>query len=279
MKHNKKRNTGLLYEFLARHAAEGLVENDQKRVRQSIKLMKKFFKEGTELHKEFRLFRALMQTFVDSKQTAHRIIETSRRAAGQYDVEKLDREKSLLIKNINHTFNDDAFYDKKIDEYKLFATVQILLNEWRQDVPSDLVKTAMYEEELIERLVTPKQNNLLDESKNDNVDDLIVNLMVRKVNTKYDGLLSNEQIALMNSYVNGLQSGDLTKAQESIETLRVETLTMLDEYAKLNQNNTSLLERVANIKPLISESVTKIDDHVLARYLRIARLKQEIKGN
>lgn len=279
MKHNKKRNTGLLYEFLARHAAEGLIENDQKKVRQSVKLMKRHFREGTELHKEFRLFRALLQTSVDSKQTAHRIIETSRRAASQYDVEKLDREKSLLIKNINHTFDDQKFYDKKIDEYKLFATVQVLLNEWREDVPSDVVKTALYEEELVEHLTTPKNVNLLDETKNDQVDDLIVNLMVRKVNTKYDGLLSNEQISLMNSYVNGLRSGDLSVAQKSIESLRVEMLSILDDYASLNENNMNVLEKISSLRPLLSEPVKNVDDSILARYLRIARLKQEIGGN
>ena len=29
MKHNKRRNVGLVYEFLARHAAEGIVEGDE----------------------------------------------------------------------------------------------------------------------------------------------------------------------------------------------------------------------------------------------------------
>lgn len=277
MKHNKKRNTGLLYEFLARHAAEGLVENNQKKVKQSVKLMKRFFREGTELHKEFRLFRALTQTSVDSKETAHRIIETTRRAVGQYDTKKLDKEKSLLIKSINHTFNDAGFYDKKINEYKLFATVQVLLNEWREHVPTDVVMTALYEEELVEHLTTPKKMNLLDEAKADNVDDLIVNLMVKKVNTKYDGLLNNEQIALMNSYANGLRNDDLKDTRESIEGLRLEMLGAIDDYARRNEKNPEMLEKLVSLKPLISDPVTSVDDRILTRYLRLSRLKQEIK--
>lgn len=43
MKHNKKRNTGLMYEFLARHAAEGMVENDQKKSFKIYKAYKKAF--------------------------------------------------------------------------------------------------------------------------------------------------------------------------------------------------------------------------------------------
>lgn len=278
MKHNKKRNTGLLYEFLARHAAEGLVDNDEKQVKQSIKLLKKHFREGTELNKEFRLFRALINTCVDSKQTAHRIVETTRRAATQYDVKKLDHEKSLLIRSINHTFGDSNFYDKRIEEYKLYATVQVLLNEWRQDVPTNVVQTALYEEDLIEHLTAPKQGNILDESSKEEVDDLIVNLMMKKVNVKYDGLLNDEQISLMNHYVYSLRSGDMTGVRESIEKIRLEILEAIDDYAKLQEKNPAMIEKLIELRPLISETVENVDDRVLTRYLRIVRLKQEIKG-
>lgn len=274
MKHNKKRNSGLLYEFLARHAAEGVVDGDDRKTRRSLKLLKRHFREGTELNKEFRLFRALLRTCVASKETAHRIIEASRRAAVEYDLKKLDHEKSLLIRSINHTFKDQKFYDKRIAEYKLYATVQMLLNEWRQDVPSDLVSTALYEEELVEHLLRPKQDNVLDESR-DEVDDLLVNLMVKKANAKYDGVLNPEQLALMNAYVDGLHAGDTVRVRESIDALRTESLEAIDSLIE-SGGDPNVLAKLSEIRALISEPVTQVDDRVLARYLRIARLKSEM---
>src|SRR5947207_849958 len=102
--HNKKRNTGLLYEFLVRHISEGLVSGDERQVHLATKLLKKHFKKGTELHREFKLFHALVNTTVASSDVAKKIVVEAREAAKRYDVAQLDREKSLLIKGINYTF-------------------------------------------------------------------------------------------------------------------------------------------------------------------------------
>lgn len=279
MKHNKKRNVGLVYEFLARHAAEGIVEGEEKQVKQVIKLLKKHFKEGSELQKEFRLFRALIGTYVADRFTAERIVETSRRAAKEYDKSKLDREKSLLIRNINHVFNDESFFNKRIEEYKLYATVQTLLNEWRESVPSDVVQVAMYEADLIEHLVSPKQKNVLDETINKQSDDLVVNLMMKKVNSKYKGILSSEQVSLLNSYVDSLRLGNTTHVRESMEKLKKETLSALDAYAIQQKNNSSVVEKLNEFRNLVSQEIDVIDDKMLSRYLRIAGLKQEILGS
>jgi hypothetical protein len=277
MKHNKKRNAGLLYEFLTRYAAVGLVENDQKKVTRSIKILKKFFREGTELHREFRLYRALMNASVTSKQTAERIIEASRAGARSFDVKKLDHEKSLLIRSINHTFNDPSFYDQHIDEYKLYATVHVLLNEWRMDVPNDVVRTALFEEELVEHLMAPKPKNILDEGRDD-VDDLVVRLMMKRVDNKYQGLLNGEQLQLMNTFVGSMQSGDHSRAKSLIESLRGEVLTMIDNIVARPDCDAGLSKRLSEVRSLLEEPVDAVDDRVLARYLRIARLKQEILG-
>jgi hypothetical protein len=277
MKHNKKRNTGLMYEFLARHAAEGMVENDQKKVSKSIKLIKKHFKIGTELHREFRLFHALLNTHVKTKDTAEKIIESTRRAAGTYDLKKLDHEKSLLIRDINHAFKDASFYTKKIAEYKWFATVQSLLNEWRNSTSADLVRSALYEEELVEHLIVPKSQNILDETKDD-VDDLIVSLMSKKVNQKYDGIMSAEQAKLMNAYVYSLKNENMTSIRDIIESLRTSTLSLLDEHAEKHKNETGFIEKLTELKQLLSTPVSYVDDKTLTRYLRITKLKDEIQG-
>lgn len=274
-KHNKKRNAGLLYEFLARHAARGFVEKDDVRVKRSIKLMKKFFKEGTELHREFRLFRALFNTTVNDRSTAQRIIESARAASRQHDFKQLDHEKSLLIRSINHTLGDESFFDQRVDEYRRFATIQLLLNEWRAQEVSDVVRVAILEEELVEQLLLQKQNNVLEETRDD-VDDLIVKLMMKNVSSRYEGVLNKEQTAIMDAYVCSMSDDDDGQLLAMLESLRNDVLTMVDSYALKHVNEQPVLEKLMSIKELLAESVVSVDDAIIARYLRIARLKQEM---
>jgi hypothetical protein len=277
MKHNKRRNTGLLYEFLARHAAEGIVDGDEKCAKLSIKLLRKHFKEGSELQREFRLFRALIGSYVADRETAERIVDSARNAARSYDSKKLDHEKSLLIRNINHTFNDEGFYDKRIDEYRLFATVQTLLNEWRQEVPSDIVRIAVYEADLIEHLLQPKQNNVLDEAIDDRADDLTVSLMAKKISNKHKDVMNEEQTALLNAYVYSLKSNDTGAFLSMLQKLRSETLAVIDEYVARGDEDEELLQRLSELKKMINVDITEaVDDAVMAKHLRIAALKREL---
>lgn len=277
-KHQKKRNVGLLYEFLTRHAAEGMVDGDDARVRRSIRLLRRHFKEGTELQREFRLFHALMNTCVDSQDMASRILLAAKEASRHYDSEALDREKSLLIRGINHTFDDDGFYDKRVDEYRTYATVQVLLNEWRKPRPDDIAGVARYEDELVQHLLRPKANNVLDEHRDDRVDDLVVGLMFKRVDGKYRGLLNDEQLGLLTCYAGSLRSGDDLALRGMLKEQRDATLRAIDSYAGGGPNDAGTIRRLAEVRGLAAAEPDAIDDRVIAQHLRLARLRQEILG-
>jgi len=132
--HNKKRNSILLYEFLVSSISKSLVEDDKRKSSAALKILRRHFKKGTNLYKEFRLLNSLIKTSVSSPQVASRILKEAKDAAIKMDLTELDREKSLLIRNINHTINNDgSFYDQHVNEYRMCATIQQLINEWRSD--------------------------------------------------------------------------------------------------------------------------------------------------
>lgn len=277
-KHNKKRNVGLLYEFLVRHASECLVESNDKHARAAIRLLRKhIFKQGTELYREFRLFHALANTTVEHEKTAHRILEQAKVAASQYDIELLDREKSLLIRGINHTFKDPNFFNKRFDEYRIYATIQSMFNEWRSSSP-DISAMVKYEEAVVDWLLTKKGNNILSESNVDGIDALTMQLMIKKVNSKYKNVLNAEQVDILRDYVYSEQTGEQSKLKERLESIRQETLKTVDEYAECNEGSDFLQQRLSDIRAVLNESIDVVDDKTLTRYLRIARLRQEIKG-
>ena len=113
----------------------------------ALKIVKTYFKPGTELYKEFRLINSIIKTSVSSEAVAASILNEAKSAARSHDLNELDKEKSLLIRSINHQLNDENFYDQHVSEYKTFATVQNLLNDWRSKSP-DLSRMASYEDQI-----------------------------------------------------------------------------------------------------------------------------------
>ena len=66
VKHNKIRNTGLLYEFLLRQITLDLLKNDK--ASKAVQIIKNRFNENTELGKELALYNILAtKKFSDDK--------------------------------------------------------------------------------------------------------------------------------------------------------------------------------------------------------------------
>ena len=101
----------LLYEFLVQTISKSLIDDDKKKSSAALKILRKHYKPGTQLYKEFRLINALAKTTVSSEHVAASILKEAKAAATSMDHDSLDREKSLLIRNINHNINDDNFYN------------------------------------------------------------------------------------------------------------------------------------------------------------------------
>jgi len=266
-----------MYEFLVKHVTECLVENDIAQAKKTTKLIKKHFKKGTELYREFRLFNALINTYVEDRDIAGRIISEAKNAARSYNREALDKEKSLLIRSINHTFKSPNFYNKQIKEYKTYATVQTLINDWRSDMTYDIARTAIYESSMTDFLLQPKEKNILAEQKTKDADPFTVGLMLRKFETKYENVLNNEQIALINSYVYSEKSNDKATVEEQVEKIRMTSLNAI-QSCLVEQNNPDVLNKLNEVKLLIETPVSVIDDKILTRYLRVSKLKYEIIG-
>ena len=130
VKHNKKRNVGVLFAQLTEYVSSALVEGDVKKAQKALRVLGRHFSPGSEIFREFRLFRALVMTEVPSPALASSIISEAKSASKRLDKKKLMQEKSMLIKDINYNLGDSNFYDRRVPDYKAFATVQTLLTTW-----------------------------------------------------------------------------------------------------------------------------------------------------
>ncbi len=267
--HNKKRNTGLIYEFLVRYMARSIIDGNTLSFKKTKRILKKHFKQDTQLYREFRLFNSLVTTTASSREVAKSIVTEARRAAIDYDMEQLNREKSLLIKNINYGLKDKDIYETKIPYYTTYATVQTLLNDWRMNCLENIHRTAEYENKVIDWLV---QEKVLDYNVNPDSTDatnLVLEIARSKLNKKYDNTLSERQKQLIRMYVfDGLQEDVRSSINEILKTTSDVLQSLNVEFV----NENYMLEKVIHVETLIEKQDQEITDDLVIRCLKYCEL-------
>ena len=275
--HNKKRNVGIIYEQLLRTMAQALVDNNQEKYNTALTILRNNFAKGTQLYKEFRLFNALVKTTVDSESLATRILNEAHKAALDFDRQQLRKEKAQLIKEINHGLEDASFYNQRIDEYRSYATIQTLLNDWRVSDDTNLARIASYENKVCNWLMKEKaRDNTLKTIKDEGVTGLSVKIMREKFNKKYGNSLNSSQQELIKEYVFSKSSGNTAQFKSYLGELRNSLYAELCVYSD-SCSNQVLNEKMDKVKDVIQEiNVNEVDDEAISKFLVISQLKSEL---
>jgi hypothetical protein len=278
--HNKKRNTGLLYEFLVAVISRSLVEGNQKASSQALRILKRHFKPGTELYKEFRLIHALRKTTVSSEAVAASILQEAKVAARGHDFKELDRQKSLLIRDINHLIHDENFYDQQVGEYRFLATVQTLLNDWRRR-DADLERVASYEDQLVKHLTTEKvaepDQALPDETPGESR--LLMKVMMKKLNEKYSGILNDKQKSLIRAYAFSTANDDPESIKLKLAEVRDSLLASIDSFGSQHPENEYINNKLTEAREqLLTEKLEVVDDETVTRFMLYTKLAAELES-
>jgi len=279
--HNKKRNVGIVYELLLRAVSSYLVEGQKEKAQTALDIISSRFSKDTELFKEFRLFNALAKTKVSNSSISAVILTESKSAARRIDHARLDREKSLLIRDINHRLNDQNFYHRRIANYRDLATIQIALNEWSQGDRSDLSRMITVETKIAEMLISENRDPesaipLI--SEDTKVDSLIVKLLEEKFNKKYAGALTENQRALISDYVIMSSSdGPSERMVERAQKIKSDAIKTLEQIEKTELNQI-IQENLKEVKSRISAlDLATLDDDKLGKIMTLAQLIEEAK--
>lgn len=276
--HNKKRNTGLLYEFLVAVISRSLVDGNQKASSQALRILRRHFKPGTELYKEFRLIHALRKTTVSSEAVAGSILQEAKTAARSHDFKELDRQKSLLIRDINHLIKDENFYDQQVSEYRFLATIQTLLNDWR-DKGSDLERVASYEDQLVKHLTTEKvaEPEQIMSEETPGTSRLLMKVMMKKLNEKYSAALNDEQKSLIRAYAFSTANNDQESIRLKLAEVKGTLLASIEAFGSAHPENEYINKKLAEAREqLQTERLDVIDDETVTRFMLYTKLGAEL---
>ena len=276
IKHNKYKNTGILFELLVRKITADTMSNHDSK---AVNLIKKFF-VNSELAKENKIYQTISKAHNISESKAETIISTLLEINKTLDKNQLAKEKYNLIKEIKNNFDLDDFFKAKISNYKLLSSTYTLLEANTSPVKNlEIIISSKLN--IIENVTLPINSTELSPMINEFQDldkgtrALVYKLMLEKFNTRFDNL-SSEQKKVLKEYI--INITDTTKLKSFVDasftTLKENLLKVLskieDATIKIKVN-----EAINLINPVLKSKNLK-DEHIVS-LLQYQELHSELK--
>jgi hypothetical protein len=286
-KHNKIKNTGILFELLTRQITVDVLNNEKNS--SAIKILKEFFNEKTELGKENQFYKVLIEKRYKNLQHAEILIEAVIKNRRKLSNHRLRNEKYNLIKEIKTVYDAKDFFNTKIPNYKVLASIYNLFEgeSSREDfgpvieTDSKVVVMENITNEISSGVKKSKNKTL--NSYNTQEEDirlLTYQLLVDKFNKKYS-TLNESQKNLLREYINNLSNTNSLREFIDAEVIKIRTV--------LSRHLTKVTDKITKIKltEAISHSETATggthvkDSHVvsLMRYYELVKELENVHKN
>lgn len=263
LKHSKYKNTGFIFELLTRQISTDVLTSGQT---PSMSLIKKYFREGSELYKELMLYKSLTEFKTKNSVSIDKLINLSKNAYGKLDRVRLNKEKYNLIKDIKNEYLTESFFDSKIDNYKLYATIYKLFESNPVTHINDYMTCYDFLQETLGNAKKPLTKKTSTEYsvydlQSSDIKSLTANLIVEKFNQKYQKL-NNKQRTLMSRFIN--ENTSLPPFKNFIYSEIVYINKEIDGLVK-HEKDASLVVKLKEIRKL-TENVLKsrliTDSHI-----------------
>jgi len=268
LKHNKKRNTVFLFEVLVRELTKSIIRKDPRYKQHIVSIIKENFSKDRVLGRELQLYKSLLGRQDLKPYLAEKLIFEARAQYKRINKEKIFKEQSRLIKEINRNLSKKVFANY-IPNYKNIATIYQIFND--ELLPR---KRVLLEDTVVEWL-TGKE--IKDDNNLPKVDNVIMRKFVGIFNDKYHSSLLREQKELLQKYIFSFSDNsvefklflneelgrlkNIIKKSLKIKEIKNDTLMMrkskevlkLMETFKKTPISTSMIEKIVKIQNLASE--------------------------
>ena len=279
IRHNKFRNTGILFELLVRQVASDTV-SDQDSL--SIGLIKKYFSKS-ELAKEYKLYQTLVSIKILTEGKAESLINATLEISNRLNRSALRKEKYNLIKDISKMYILEEFFKSKINNYSQYAAAYSLIeahNSLEFVEPAQVIENKVTLLEHITRKEVNKENvtdRVLEEyAKMDKGTRILAyKILLERFNSKYNNM-SDIQKSVLKEYINNISNTVKLRefVNESFLSIKAE-LMKLNKIVTDKTTQIKINEVVNILKPLDKNQNVK-DDNIIA-LLQFHQLIAELK--
>jgi len=247
VKHNKLRNTGLLFEFLLRQITSDVLNKIDGS--KAVAIVKKKFNENTELGKELALYNIIINKKFGDDRKADYFINEVINERHKLNNASLRREKYNLIKTISEHYDLQKFISSKVDNYKIYASAFKLFEHSTTLSPDEKTESHF---NLVEHITT-KSEIKLSETMTALPDDedlriLTYKTLLEKFNQKYSNL-NSPQKNLLKAFINNVSNTNSLKEYIESEIPNIKK--------ELKKNGKNLKDKVVKIK--LKEAINSVD--------------------
>ena len=281
VKHNKIKNTAILYELLSRQITVDVL-NDTKSPK-SVKLFKEFFNKNTELGKEYELYSILLEKKYKNDSHASQLVEAVVKSRRKLSNRRLNNEKYNLIKTIKENYDIKEFFNTRIPNFKIMASVYKLFGTetGKEDFgPVQRTDSVITITEHITQNTTKgsESNKIVKEFKEQGKDLRLLSyqLLVDKFNSKYKTLNENQK-NLLKEYINNVSNTNSLKGFIDSEVVKIKK-ALKSLLPKVNDKITKIkLSEAIDYTDSATKGKVVQDKHVVA-LMRYYELIKEIKN-
>lgn len=275
VKHSKFKNTGMLFELLARQITSDIISANES---VATGILKKFFNKNSELLKEYGLYKTLCEERFSTEPKAAMLIEAVLKARKKINKVKLKEEKYELIKSINENFNIDNFFQTKVQNYKLMASIYKIFEYTELDNPSEITRSKIT---IIESMTSDKKSRIVEDISSvvrepKEIRLLSYKILVEKFNEKY-GDLSSGQKNLLREYIGNVSNTNNFKEFITSEANKIqESLTGKIKKVK----DKSLKIKLTEVIDLLEQykTVKNVEENHISALLRYYSLINDLDG-
>jgi len=208
----------------------------------SVRLFKEFFSKNTEMGKEYELYSILLEKKYKNDSHANSLIEAVVKSRRKLSNRRLANEKFNLIKSIKENYDIKEFFNTRIPNFKIMASIYKLFGSetGKEDFgPVQRTDSVITITEYIIQNKVSSKNKINEFSEHDeDLRLLSYQLLVDKFNEKYKSLNENQK-NLLKQYINNVSNTNSLK--EFID----------NEVAKIKKALKRLL-------PNVNDDITKI---------------------
>jgi len=281
LKHSKIKNTGILYELLTRQITVDVLNGKDSK---AVDIVKDAFNENTCLGRELQLYKLLTEKNYKSENKANHLLEIVVNSRKRISNAKIKNEKYNLIKKINESFDTKDFFNGRIPNYKLLASIYNVFQSESSQEEYNAEQVLNSKFTVLEHITNnnmntnDKQDKIIKEySQNDkDLRLLTYKILVDKFNKKYKSL-DESQKGLLKNYINNISNTNQMRqfVNEEVKSVRKELQYHLPRV-KDKVTKIKLYEAIKQIVNLTKGRV--IEEQQVLSLMRYYELVKEINN-
>jgi hypothetical protein len=282
LRHSKFRNTGILFELLTKQITADILSGKDKS--EAKDLLFKYFKENTELGKEWRLYNFLLNEKVKDESHAERFLTVIVEQRKKLHNNKLAEEKYNLIKEMRELYPIDQFLKASIKNYKTLASVYKLFEDASsKDTKFDVKEIFQAKNCIIENIAETHKKNINEsedlirfyQQQNEDIRLISYKLLVEGLNKKYNGL-DDDQKLILREYIESVSNTNslgefVCKKIDEVKIKLTEAYKKILDGEVIKIKIAEVIKQIDKVKP--TNGIVK-DNQIMSLLLSYELLKE-----